>query len=219
MNDIAPTEPAPLPPGLRERKKQQTRGRIVQVARALFAEKGYDATTVAAIASGADISVPTLFTYFPTKEEIYFSDYAVAQAEVEGWLAARPGGQTALESLLEWGARRRPAMVDSDPGWQATFSRILDAHPALQGSEWVRLMRTRHALAAEIGRDLDLPPENLLPQLLAATAVVAITTVASVGRRHQQDTPDADPYEQIAYAQELLRASNDALKKLPPPSY
>jgi AcrR family transcriptional regulator len=215
MSDLAESRP----PGLRERKKQRTREAIVRAARALFAKKGYDATTVAEIAADAEISVPTLFSYFSTKEDVFFSDYPATQAAAERWVLARPEGQSAIDSLLEWGARERPALVERDRAWLVTYSRILQATPALQGSEHVRLGRTRTFLAEQIGRELGAEAGSLVPQLLAATAVVAITTVAAVGRTHQRDAPDDDPYELIGFAHELLRVSTAAILDMPRPRY
>ncbi len=56
--------------GLRERKKQQTRDRIVQRAGALFAEAGFDTTTIEDIAADSDVSVGTVYNYFGTKSTI-----------------------------------------------------------------------------------------------------------------------------------------------------
>lgn len=58
--------PAPRP-GRRERKKLETRRRISSAAFALFAERGYEATTVEAIAERADVAKGTVFNYFPQK--------------------------------------------------------------------------------------------------------------------------------------------------------
>ncbi|TXS92781.1 helix-turn-helix transcriptional regulator [Parahaliea maris] len=63
-------EPSPAPEGRRERKKRETRERILQVAQAQFNRHGFEATTVEAIAEQADISKPTLFNYFPSKLSI-----------------------------------------------------------------------------------------------------------------------------------------------------
>ena len=61
-------------PGLRERKKQQTRAAIQREALRLIAERGYHATTCEQIAAAAEVSPATLFRYFPTKEDIVLQD-------------------------------------------------------------------------------------------------------------------------------------------------
>jgi AcrR family transcriptional regulator len=50
--------------------KHATRDRILDVAKKLFAQQGFDATTTRDIARAAEIAVGTLFNYFPTKESI-----------------------------------------------------------------------------------------------------------------------------------------------------
>jgi AcrR family transcriptional regulator len=53
-----------------ERKKEQTRKKIVEAAMSLFEELGYDATSMEQIAEEADIAKGTLYNYFPVKEAI-----------------------------------------------------------------------------------------------------------------------------------------------------
>jgi len=60
----------PAAEGRRARKKRETRERILNVASSSFNAIGFEATTVEAIAEGADISRPTLFNYFPSKMAI-----------------------------------------------------------------------------------------------------------------------------------------------------
>src|SRR5918994_149802 len=60
--------------GLRERKKARTRAEIQRQALRLFREQGYEATTVARIAEGSEVSESTFFRYFPTKEEVVLWD-------------------------------------------------------------------------------------------------------------------------------------------------
>ena len=56
--------------GLRERKKARTRAEIRAQALRLFLELGYEATTVQQVADAADVSLSTLFRYFPTKAQL-----------------------------------------------------------------------------------------------------------------------------------------------------
>lgn len=57
-------------PGLRERKKARLREHIETVALSLYRERGYEGTTVEEICKRVEISQPTFYNYFPSKEAI-----------------------------------------------------------------------------------------------------------------------------------------------------
>ncbi len=56
-------------------KGEQTRERILDVALSLFRERGYEATTMRMIATGAGVSVGNSYYYFPTKEHLVQAFY------------------------------------------------------------------------------------------------------------------------------------------------
>src|SRR4051812_23242438 len=103
----------PPQPGLRERKKEQTRQLIAETARRLFGERGFERVTVAEVARAAEVSEQTVFNYFPTKEDLVywrlqsFEDELLAAG---GGARARRAGPPGLRRLRAGrrGAGRRP---------------------------------------------------------------------------------------------------------------
>src|SRR5215218_1083577 len=79
--------------GLRERKKQRTRELIAETAHNLFVERGFDAVTVAEVARAADVSEATVFNYFPTKEDLFYSGMEAFEAELVEAVRTRPPGE------------------------------------------------------------------------------------------------------------------------------
>jgi AcrR family transcriptional regulator len=203
--------------GLRERKKERTRQRIVEAARGLFSERGYRATTVAVIAAGAETSVPTLFKYFATKEDIFFSHIAARHASWTQKVQDRPATQDTIEALIKWMVDDLPKIVASDPDWDAAYRRILKENPELQEARQKHIQRNQGLLAIEISRDLGEPAQSLRPQLLAATTLAALDTAWRAARSEPAVTPE-NPLNPIDYARAFLRAGHDALLQLPPPS-
>jgi AcrR family transcriptional regulator len=93
-----PRAPAPAP-GLRERKKQQTRLAISQVATRMFIERGFDQVTLAEVAEAANVSVNTVFNYFETKEELFFDRADEVAAAPSLAVRDRPVGESAIGAV------------------------------------------------------------------------------------------------------------------------
>jgi AcrR family transcriptional regulator len=86
--------------GLRERKKVQTRDRLIAAALELCDEQGFEATTVDQISDAADISPRTFNRYFATKEDVVLApveDMIVAMADA---LDAQPRTGNEIEALV-----------------------------------------------------------------------------------------------------------------------
>jgi AcrR family transcriptional regulator len=160
-------------PGLRERKKQQTRAKIERVALQLFAERGYDHTTLAEIAEAADVSPRTIFSYFESKEDILFCDEPSMYERLEQTLNQRPAGATTVDALREFVS----AMGESDELTKLR-KRIIGANEALRLSERGRSAAMEQLVARSIAKDLgDIGPDDVRPRLIAASVTAAFSAV------------------------------------------
>jgi len=84
-------------PGLRERKKRAAREAIAATARRLFAERGFDAVTVAEVAAAADVSEKTVFNHFATKEDLALAGREEGIARLVADIAGRRPGTSVLD--------------------------------------------------------------------------------------------------------------------------
>jgi AcrR family transcriptional regulator len=84
---------------LRSRRKLRTRRALQEAALYLFAEQGYDDTTVAQIAARAEIGLRTFFLHFPTKEAVLFNGSREAFPDLYRLVVAAPAGLSDLAAL------------------------------------------------------------------------------------------------------------------------
>src|SRR5512142_2137061 len=61
------SKPRPYDASGRRQRAQESQERMLEVARALFAERGYVETTMDEIAKRAEVAVPTLYAAFGSK--------------------------------------------------------------------------------------------------------------------------------------------------------
>ena len=180
-------------PGLRERKKHDTRQRIVRVALELFATRGFDGTTVADIAAAADISPRTFFGYFAAKEDVVFHGDAELLAGLAERLRAREPGEDAFDALRAW-----VRGVEKDRSFEGPDERLrrqlIRATPALEARERTNLAHVEELLAEAVAADLGDDGDSLRPHLVAAAAVAGLTAISRVrdAAANPASTPSSD---------------------------
>src|ERR1700712_1873599 len=83
----------------RASKKAQTREAVRAVAHGLFAERGFDAVTIADVARVADVAVQTVFNHFATKEDLFFDGRIPWVEGPARAVRSRPAGVAPLTAL------------------------------------------------------------------------------------------------------------------------
>jgi AcrR family transcriptional regulator len=144
--------------GLRERKKQRTRRAIASAALRLFAERGYEETTISDITAAAEVSPRTFFSYFPSKEDVVFAEMDERLAEVRTRLADRPDGETPLATFRRVAVELLQAVAADEGAYGAIQVSLIRERPSLQARALKRLTDAEDgfvAMVREICPELD----------------------------------------------------------------
>ncbi|QLE74130.1 TetR family transcriptional regulator [Streptomyces rectiverticillatus] len=160
--------------GLRERKKQRTRQTLSETAIALFLERGFDQVSVAEVAAAAEVSKPTLFRYFPAKEDLALDRIADHQGEAARVVRDRAPGAAPLAALrAHFHARldaRDPITGLCDAPEVLAFRDMLYSTPSLQA----RLMRYAADDERALAEALAEAGAEEVTARLAAAQVIAV---------------------------------------------
>jgi AcrR family transcriptional regulator len=178
--------------GLRERKKRATRDALAQAALELFVERGYDETTLAEIADAAGVSTRTIFAYFPSKEAMLFSTFETMSHALAQALADRPAGTDALTALREFILSSAHEKTELDH----KLGQVIAADPTLSTHKRARIAQLQELLAAAIADDLRVGPDDLRPQVAAAS----LTAAFEVLERQDRGVSTVPTNEEIAAA-------------------
>ena len=174
--------------GLRERRKQQTREAISDIATAMFAERGFDEVTIAQVAEAAGVAKMTVTNYFPRKEDLVFDRAEAVIRSLADVITARAPGESLLAAIRRDYAQR-VARADPTLGLSSPeFARMIAGSPVLAGRAREMLdLRERalgDAIAAETGADD--PQQRVVAALLASVHRVLS---AEAGRRSLAGQP------------------------------
>ena len=140
----------------REQQKQETRRRLLEVARASFEQRGFAATTMRSIAEAAEVAVGTVFVHFEDKRDLLHSAlFDELEAVLLEAIRTAPSGsaRARLHHLTEalfrnYTARPqlsrtllRESLLATGP-WQQRFSaQVQRVHEVVSG--WLTVARER----------------------------------------------------------------------------
>ncbi|MFD5873355.1 TetR/AcrR family transcriptional regulator [Streptomyces sp. NPDC060322] len=175
--------------GLRERKKQLTYQAVSEAAISMFLERGFDKVSVAEVAAAADISKPTLFRYFPAKEDLVLHRFADHEDEAARVVSGRADGLSPLEALrhhfLDGLDRRDPVTGLCDNPQVLAFHQLLYGTPSLVARLYAYQRRSEAALA----RALD--PGTPVAARLAAGQIIAVLRILAEENWRRMDAGES----------------------------
>jgi AcrR family transcriptional regulator len=165
--------------GLRERKKQQTRLLIADTAWRLFADRGFDRVTVAEVAREADVALATVFNYFPTKEDLFFSRLEAFGQRMMEAVSSRAAGEPALSALRRFLLESGGLVAQVEAGdvealeRLRTVNRVIAGSPALLARERQVIARYADSLAELLAEEAGVPADDVEIRV-AANAMLGV---------------------------------------------
>jgi AcrR family transcriptional regulator len=143
-------------PGLRERRKQETRQAISDIAMAAFTAQGFDEVTISQVADAAGVSKMTVTNYFPRKEDLVFDRAEMIIRSLADAVAARAPGESLLAGIRrDYAERIAAGDVTLGPPTPA----------------FARMVRSSHALTSRAREIADLTEQALGDAIAAETGV------------------------------------------------
>ena len=181
--------------GKRAAQGRATRGQLIEVATRLFAEHGYEGTSIEAVLSAAGVSRGALYHHFPGKEALFEAVVVAVSDQVTVDLAAAVSGRTDPVDVMRTAALAWIGLA-ADPVIQRVV--LVDAPSVLGWDRWRamddgRTLGTMRAMLQAISDSGRLPAELVGPfshMILAALDEIVLViarapdSTAEIGRAH-----------------------------------
>ncbi|MDO8731179.1 MAG: TetR/AcrR family transcriptional regulator [Actinomycetota bacterium] len=211
------TTPTLRTPGLRDRKRAETRARIEDAAVALVLRDGLENTTVHAISELAEVSPRTFFNYFDSKDGAILGvrNTAMVQEQVSEFLlqSSHPSAVDAVVGLL--------LSIFDLPATRLTIRadrmELVRRHPELMVTQFEQLMLTHGQitetvvgiLAQDLGEATD---EQDLTAIASVTLAMCATAVRLAMSELARQHTHAGSEQIHARAVTLVRSTTERIR-------
>lgn len=181
--------------GLRARKKLRTRDDIAEAALTLFEQRGFEETTIEAIADAAQVSPRTVFRYFTSKEDLLFLGQDAENQRIAAIMANRPVHADLITSFME-GVRTVLFGPEAAPRPQVLRAqKLLTRLPTLQHLQAKVVKDIEQQLARQLTPPGTSKKEGAQRELFSAVAMAALEVtmrrwLAAGGRGVPEDELD-----------------------------
>jgi len=160
------------------RPEATTHAAIEQAAFRLFAERGFEATTIDAIAEEVGVGRRTLFRYYRSKNDIPWGQFDRTLDGFRDILAAMPEGLSLYEAVGRAVVRFNEFPGDVSPPHVERMRLILQT-PALQAHAVLRYAQWRDVISQYAAGRLETSADDLRPQLVGHVSLALAMTAYS----------------------------------------
>jgi AcrR family transcriptional regulator len=163
------------------RWEPDSRGRLAQAALELYAERGFDQTTVADIAERAGVTERTFFRHFADKREVLFAGSGEFEDRLVSAVAAAPESAAPIEAVAA-GIEAVAAPLEDRAEFSRRRQAIIAANAELRERELMKLASLSAALADTLRRrGVGEPAASLTAEIAMAAFRIAIERWAQDG--------------------------------------
>ena len=150
----------------------------------LFAERGYDATTITDIAAAADVAPRTVTMYFPSKQDIAMARFGPMVESLTAALCARDPGESVTQVVGHW---LRTDGQCAAPELKQLQQRMFAANPELNALRNTLMAEPIMKGAELLAKDTGTAPEDPGPRIAAVTAAAIVLQLSEIPPGPQQD--------------------------------
>jgi mycofactocin system transcriptional regulator len=149
-----------------------THAQLEEIAFGLFDRAGFDATSIDDIAAAAGIARRTFFRYYPSKTDVVWGDFPAQLARMRHALGTMPDGVAVMEAVHRAVVEYNRLPAADLPRYRERLTLILGV-PTLLANSTLRFVEWRGVIADFAAGRLGLAPDDLLPQVMAHSALGA----------------------------------------------
>jgi mycofactocin system transcriptional regulator len=183
------------------------------IALRLFAERGFENTTIEQIAAEAGVSERTFFRYFATKASVLWTDFEAEVETIRAALADVPGDVPLMDAVRGAVVAANHYHADDVPEMRLRMHLIATV-PALSFSAAEHYEAWELAISEFAGRRLGQPAESLYPLTIGRAALAACR--AAYDRWSVRADDDLTPYLDAALIALAGGFAPDAMAAFPP---
>lgn len=173
----------PRSPGRRAQRRARTTAQLERVALELFAQRGFDETTVDELATAAGLGRRTFFRYFPTKNDVVLGGLDEQLRRLRSELAALPAKGAPLDGVRA----AFLAVNDYGPGELPVLRirmELLHTVPELRAHAALRYVEWQAVVAAHVADRAGDDPDALYPRLLGEVSIATMQAAYGVWAQH-----------------------------------